>query len=292
MGAPTVEYKQVHSPSPRIRGNTQGLSANVRYSVAWGDAFTFANQVLGLIDGRPWHWPASPNMRATEANIEPVGVKNAPDSGGSVPGTYYQKAFVDVTFNSIVRGIPQTGTDEQPPANQFDPSNPVEMASFSVQYGVEPIKLPAGCLKWTATDATGAAQSVPASLAAPGSGSDYAMTPTFNLNVVMHNCLLIDASTLTYKIGKVNDRATFSICDPETLLLNGVSTNRREMSNGQPIIDVTLNYRWKKIGWNVAMGMDGNLYRYGPKSGGVVYMVSDISPNKVILPATRWRPGI
>lgn len=292
MGTPTVAYKQVVNPSPRVRGSLSGLSATVRYRVSWADAFTFTNQVLGLLDGSPWHWPASPNMRATEANIEPIAVKNAPEADGSTPGTFYKHAFVDVTFNSIVVGIPQTGIAEQPPANQFDPANPIEMSSFQVQYGVEPIKLPAGSLEWRALKADYTAQTVPSNVPLPGSGSDYSMSPTFNLNLTMHNCMQIDAATLTDKMGKVNDATVFSICPVETLLLQGATTSRREMSNGQPIIDITLNYKWKKIGWNVCMAMDGNLYRYGPKTGGTVYERADISPLSVVKPATRWRPGI
>jgi hypothetical protein len=292
MGVPTVQYKQVHSPSPRIKGSLQGLSATVRYRVAWADAFTFTNQVLGLVDGSPWHWPASPNMRATEANIEPVAVKASPEADGSTPGTYYRHAFVDVTFNSVVQGIPQTGITEQPPANQFDPSNPIEMSSYQIQYGVEPIKLPAGSLSWMALKADLSPQDVPANVPLPGGGSDYMMVPTFNLNLTMHNCLQLDSSTLVSKLGKINDSKVFSICDVETLLLQGITTNRREMSSGQPIIDATLNYKWRQVGWNMAMGMDGNLYRYGSKSTGAIYKRESISPLDVIKPATRWRPGI
>lgn len=291
MGTPSVAYKQAHNPAPKIKGSLQGLQSTVRYRVEWADAFTFANEVLGLLDGKPWKWPASPNMRATEANIEPVALKSTPDAGGSTPGSYYRYAFVDVTFSSITNNLPMTGTSEQPIANQFDPANPIEMSSFQVQYAAEMIKIPSGAIKWAATDNTGAAQSVPGTIRPPSSGSDYIRSPTFNLAITLHNCLSLDASVIKNKIGRVNDATMFSICTPETVLLDGVSSSRRQMSNGLSIIDITLNYKWKKVGWNYAMADNGTLYRYVDQGGNPVYSKTDIAPLTVISPSLRWRPG-
>lgn len=288
MGAPTVPYKQAASPSPRITANLQGLSSNVRYKVDWADAFTFVNSALGLLDGAPWAWPASPNMRATSANIEPVG--HISRGGiGSAPGEYYESAFVDVTFSSTVATPPGVAY-EQPVATQFDPANPIEMSSFQVQYAAEMIKIPSGAVKWATTTASGAAQSVPADLPQPSSGSDFIRAPTFNLSLTLHNCRYVNSGMFSDRIGKVNI-ATMWGCGAETVLFDGVSTSRREMSDGTAILDVTLVYKWKKSGWNVAMARNGQLYRYTDLSNTPIYWRTDISPLTIIPPSSRWSPS-
>lgn len=291
MGEPTVKYKQAHNPSPRIKGSLQGLQSTVRYIVAWADAFTFVNDALGLLDGAPWKWPASPNMRATEANIEPVGVKTGASGGGSAPGTYYDKAYVDVTFSSITANLAMTGTSEQPVANQFDPANPIEMSSFQIQYAAEAIKLPNGTLKWAASTNTGANQIVPATVRDPESGAAYMRVPTFNLSVTLHNCLYVQASNFADKIGKVNNATIFGNCEPETVLFDGVNTTRRAMSDGTAILDVALNYKWRKNGWNTAMSSAGTMLQYCKAADNkLIYERADILPLSIILPSQRWKP--
>lgn len=289
MGAPSVSYKQVVNPSPKVSGTLNGLQSTVRYIVSWADAFSFANDVLGLNDGKPWNWPASPNMRAVEAKIDPVGIKPTPDAGGSVPGTFYSKAYVDVTFASVTRSIPQSGTIDQPIADQFDPANPIEMSSYRVNYGVEMIKIPNGSLKWATTKADGTAQTLDADLRIPEAGGLYMRCPTFNLEFTLHNCLQLTPTNIISKVGKVNDVATFG-CDPETLLFDGISSSRREMSNGLAIIDITLSYKWKSVGWNVAMSSKGTLLRYAANDNSFIYKRTTIAPLDIILPAQRWKP--
>jgi len=79
-------------------------------------------------------------------------------------------------------------------------------------------------------------------------------------------------------------------CYAETVLLDGISTSTRSLSNGIAIVDVTLNYKWQKIGWNVAMGSNGEIYRYTKQSGALIYETANINPASVILPAQRWTP--
>jgi hypothetical protein len=79
-------------------------------------------------------------------------------------------------------------------------------------------------------------------------------------------------------------------CEPESVLLDGVSSTQRSLSNGIVILDVTLNYKWQKTGWNVAMSSNGELYRYVKQNGLTVYSTGDINPASVILPSQRWRP--
>jgi hypothetical protein len=288
MSAPTVPYKQAASPSPRISANLQGLSANVRYKVDWADAFEFVNSALGLLDGVPWAWPASPNMRATSANIEPVG--HISRGGiGSAPGEYYESAFVDVTFSSIVSTPPGVAY-EQPAATQFDPSDPIEMSSFQVQYAAEMIKVPSGAVKWATAEADGTAQYVPADMPQPSSGSDFIRAPTFNLSLTLHNCLYANSSMFQDRVGKVNISTMWG-CKPETVLFDGVSTSRREMSSGLSILDITLNYKWKKSGWNVAMARNGKLYRYTDLTNTPIYWRTDIKPLTIVPPSSRWFPG-
>jgi len=298
MGTPTVSFKQLHSPSPRVSASPQGLTAVVKYNVAWEDAFTFVNEILGILDGQPWIWPASPNMRAYNADIEPVGVRadvagqSKPISYGSSPGEYYERALVTVTFGSqaSLTTMPFESTINLPPSTQFDQNNPVEMSSYQVTFATEMIKLPAGSLKWSSSKADLTPQTIPAGVSNPESGAAYMRVPTFDLNMTLHNCLYVDFTIVNQKIGKVNDVTMFSILEPETLLFNGMSTQRREMSDGTLILDVTLNYKWRSIGWNVAFGSDGNLYRYIRTGSTLVYEEEDINPTAILPPAVRWKP--
>lgn len=217
MGAPSVPYLQLASPSPRIGASPQGLSAVVRYRMEWEDAFVFVNEVLGILDGDPWIWPASPNMRAYNAEIEPVGVDDTPgtstaiSSYGSSPGEFYEMALVSVTFGSqsVLATQPYDGIVALPPASQFDPANPVEMSSYQVTYGTEMIRVPGGALKWSGFKADGSVQVVPTDVRPPDAGSAYYRVPTFDLNMTLHNCLYVDYAIVRDKIGKVNDAVLF-----------------------------------------------------------------------------------
>lgn len=301
MGAPTVEYKQSASPPPRVTANPQGLTAVVRYRVKWEDAFKFVNDVMGILDGSPWQWPSSPNMRAYNAEIEPIGVrqdiaaqaKPANTSYGSSPGEFYEYALVTVTFGSqaVLATMPFTGdTISIPPADKFDQTSPIEMSSYQVTYGTEMIKIPGGALKWSGFKADGTVQVVPVGVRPPDSGSAYYRVPTFDLNLVMHNCIYVDYSIVRNKIGKVNDGVLFTNCAIETLLLNGLQTSRREMSDGVAILDVTLNYKWRSVGWNVTLGSDGVFYDYTRSNSDRNYPTDAIGPLDVIPPPTRWKP--
>jgi hypothetical protein len=298
MGAPSVEFKQT-ATAPRISASPQGLTAVVKYRVAWEDAFTFTNEIMGILDGQPWQWPSSPNMRAYNADIEPIGlVQNVANqtkspSYGSSPGEFYEFAIVTVTFGSqaVLATMPFTGdTINIPPADQFDPANPIEMSSYQVTYGTEMIKIPGGALKWSGFKADGSVQVVPADVRPPDSGSAYYRVPTFDLNLTMHNYLRVDYSVVRDKIGKLNDTVTFTNCDIETLLLNGLQTTRREMSDGVAILDVTLNYKWRSIGWNVTLGNDGEFYDYVRTTDDRVYPTTDIRPFAVLPTVNRWKP--
>lgn len=298
MGVPSVPYLQLANPSPRIAASPQGLNTVIRYRTAWSDAFVFVNEVLGILDGDPWQWPASPNMRAYNAEIEPVGVNESPgtstaiSSYGSSPGEFYESALITVTFGSqsVLATQPYDSVAALPPASQFDPANPVEMSSYQVTYGTEMIRVPGGSLAWSANDADGGAQTVPATVRPPDAGSSYYRVPTFDLNMTLHNCLSVDYSIVRDKIGKVNNQVQFTNCNRETLLLNGLSTSRREMSDGTLILDVTLNYKWKSIGWNVTLGTNGVFYRYVKTAGTPIYPETDINPTTILPSTVRWKP--
>lgn len=298
MGAPSVAYKISYTSPPRYSGSrANGLSAQVRYKVNWADAFTFVNDVLGAVDGAPWAFPASPNLRATEAVINPIGVKSGgagDGTTGTVPGQYFEKAHIDVTFNSQAAqvGGMDTGFTENIPALQFDQANPIEMSSFQIQYSAQMIKIPGGALKWDGFDADGGLQPVPSYVKDPGSsGAEYIRKPAFNLNITLHNCLYVNEANFSGKVGCVNDTTIFGTCKPETVLFDGATTSHRSLSNGKAIIDVTLNYKWQKVGWNVAMASDGEIYHYVTKNSNLVYKRANINPASVIPPSQRWFPN-
>jgi hypothetical protein len=304
MGVPTVKFAQQPNPAPKITASPQGLTSVVRYRMAWTDAFTFVNEILGILDGEPWKWPASPNMRAYNAEIEPIGVDQnvkqqlKPISYGSSPGEFYEYALVTVTFGSQatlatmpyspngITGIPV----DVPPADQFDPETPVEMSSYQVTYGTEMIKIPGGALEWSTQKSDGSPQTIPAGVRPPDAGSVYFRVPTFDLNMVLHNCIKVDFVVVRERIGKVNSVKTLG-CERETLLFSGLNTQRREMSDGTGILDVTLNYKWRATSWNVALGTNGSFYRYVNRDGGnPIYQLADIDPRQILPKEVRWAP--
>ena len=87
-------------------------------------------------------------------------------------------------------------------------------------------------------------------------------------------------------------RQIFGNCEPETVLFDGVNTTRRAMSDGTAILDVTLNYKWRKNGWNTAMSSAGTMLQYCKAADNkLIYERADILPLSIILPSQRWRPG-
>lgn len=309
MGSPTVPYRQEHAPAPEISASAQGLQATIRFRVDWQDAFGFVNQVLGLLDGVPWAWPASPNMRAYEAKIRPVGLRkdvatqvanlplaNTPTSAahtyGSTPGQYYQYAHVDVTFGSQASlAMSASSGTASPPAHMFDQTVDIPMSTYQVTFAADYVKIPGGAIQWANTTNTGANQTVPANIGAPDAGGVYFRTPSFDMTMTLYNQIFVDYSQVQAKIGLVNQSTMFSFCAPETLLLSGVSTNRREMASGIVVIDCNLNYKWRKLGWNYCQGDNGTFYRYTAKATNApIYATADINPLSVIQPTWRWNP--
>lgn len=139
----TVPYK-VMPKGYRIRGNVRtGYRATVPYLVAWDDAFTFADQILGKTAApavgpitwiTPYLFPATAaRMYAQDFEIEPAGANGEVPipTGGLKPGEYFTHAKVTVLFETPE--MIQTVEDDPTSMSQLDPDNPITMCKQSVR---------------------------------------------------------------------------------------------------------------------------------------------------------------
>jgi hypothetical protein len=145
MGAPTVNY-EILADGYEVTAGEGGLRAIVPCIVAWEDAFTFADDVMGygtaVVVGPvsysiPWRFPGAPNakMYASGCRITPIGAKRdaLADGEGLRPGQYFTYAKVVVEFSTP----PFKQAPEDDPANlhQLDPDNPITYCEQSVESG-------------------------------------------------------------------------------------------------------------------------------------------------------------
>lgn len=143
MATITVDY-WVLTKGYEISGDVRsGYHATVPYLVAWADAFTFADEMLGHSQAftvgpvtyyLPYQFPASSAvLYAQRFRIEPCGYNGAPlgETQGLAPGDFFEWAKITVEFETP----PQTmqAQDDPQNLNQLDPANPITMCSQSVR---------------------------------------------------------------------------------------------------------------------------------------------------------------
>jgi hypothetical protein len=144
----TVPYK-VLAKGYSITGDARsGLKATVPYLLAWGDALTFAAEILTapsatVIGPVAWFAPLqfpvpiagqTKPLYAQRFSIVPEGASNsAVPTKGLAPGEFFTKAVVTVEFETPA--YPQTSGDDPNGFNQLDPSNPITACEQSVHIG-------------------------------------------------------------------------------------------------------------------------------------------------------------
>lgn len=121
-----------------------GYDATVPYLLPWGQAFAFADAVMGLSSSvtvgpitwkAPYRFPgATANLYAQRVRIKPCGNEGQPptgSTGGLTPGEYWSHAIVTVEF--ATPNQTQLSTDDPGNRNQLDPDNPITMCTQSVR---------------------------------------------------------------------------------------------------------------------------------------------------------------
>jgi len=138
----TFDYK-VQARGYRVTGDAAtGYRAVVPYLLPWGQAFNFADEIMGLSSastvgaityGAPYRFPdAVANLYAQSFEIEPVGASGATAADanhGLAPGEFFTHAIVRVTFQTP--SFAQQAAEQ--PLHQLDPSNPLTVCRQSVR---------------------------------------------------------------------------------------------------------------------------------------------------------------
>lgn len=256
MATITVPYK-VMARGYRVSGDVRsGLKAVVPYYVAWADAFTFAQQVIGgatvVRAGSGWHvtWTApyqfpavSRPLYAQRFDIEPCGANGTSIGAtkGLAPGEYWDHAIVRVEFESP-SAVQQIG-DDPGGANQLDPSNPITACEQSVKMAGKMQTLKAGSYLYQSGN--------------PVIG-DFAV-PMCDTKLVLKfpRVPFLPYQVLRPYINTVNNAALFGNAKGQ-LLLEGADTVYTPMADGSYGQAVTLEFAENAIGdWNSIAKPDG-----------------------------------
>lgn len=138
MPAPTVPYK-VLADGYKITGGVKSpLRAVASYLVAWSDAFTFIQDVMGsrtgatvgpITNNPPWQFEPSPNLFAWDFDCEPCGVDGEILTGkkGLAPGEFWTHAKITLTFE-----VPEFNPLGET-TWQLDPTNPLTYCKVQIQ---------------------------------------------------------------------------------------------------------------------------------------------------------------
>lgn len=121
-----------------------GYHATVPYFMGWGDAFTFADELMGLTSAStvgavtwrlPHRYPGIPaDIYAQRFRIQPCGADaTLPITNkGLIAGEFYSHAIVTAEYGSLEQSMP-TQSDDPQGLQQLDPANPITMCEQSVQ---------------------------------------------------------------------------------------------------------------------------------------------------------------
>lgn len=256
MPAPSVPYK-VMPQGLTVRGSRdRGYSATVPCLVAWSDAFTFVDDIMGATAGSalppawtlPWVFPNAGNARlyAQDFEIRPCGSDGQPEPAhkGLVPGEYFTHAVISVQF-----GTPDFVQDQatEDPANafQFDAADPVTLCTQTVRMSGKMVTRKSGSYVWDSdgTDVKG----------------DFA-TPETETQLVLTfpRIPYLPWSQVRPYVGKVNLTTIFG-CAKGTLLFEGTDIDFEPQSNGTYGMkaQVMLSYQHDGRDWNELPRPDG-----------------------------------
>lgn len=256
MPAPTVPYKMM----PRgftIRGSRErGYSATVPCLVAWSDAFTFADDIMGATAGStmpptwvfPWAFPNSGTARlyAQDFEIRPCGSDGQPEptNKGLLPGEFFTHAIVNVQF-ATPELIQNQATEDPAGAFQFDSGDPVTLCTQTVRMNGKMVTRKSGSYIWDddGTDVKG----------------DFAVPETeTQLVLTFPRIPFLPWSLVRPFVGTTNLTPIFG-CPKGSLLFEGTDIEFSPQSNGTygTKAQVVLAYQHNGRDWNELQKPDG-----------------------------------
>lgn len=147
MGAPSVDY-EMFVDGYKITSGTNGFRAQASFLVAWADAYTFHDDIMGFATATvvgpvtyntPWQFPGSTSARlyASSCEISPFGLAGgaAPITlaKGMKPSEFWSHVRFDVTFETP--SYAHSAADDPGNRNQVDPTNPIYHCEQSIRIG-------------------------------------------------------------------------------------------------------------------------------------------------------------
>lgn len=240
-----------------------GPTAEVRFSVAWGDRFEFVGATKGTATGGagaivrtvPAAYPPSPNLFAMTCRIEPLGKLRRDDDGWAD----YDRAIVTVGFSTPRWDFtPNSGND---PSGQ-----PWTTTTFDM--GGEFLTLPLSAYKFAGGK----------TLTAPVGR----VLPQIAISYKRHWVPYLPVAEVFNLIGKLNadpvDLGNF-VCPPETLLFLGAPNQRDADTAGNVVQQVDYKLMFRPISWNKFLHPDGTSgFQYlADGNGDHVYELGDFT---------------
>lgn len=257
----TVDYKQLPNDYEEGMGS-DGLYARRAYLTAWGDRFTFVNNVLGVsgmkaagtgwqIQNIPYRYPLSPNLFARNARISPAN-----EQGFSVDGptgaimTAAQKeisfewARIDVEFRTPNWNY----TSDQDPfnLNTFGTS-PEEQAALlwaqqEIDQAAEWVQIPSSSSYWVSNNA-----------GLQGQQTNIPMSRRVNvvtMNLGFERFPYLPVNWLTNYNDTLN-RNTFLNQAPGTVMFCGAKTRREFNADGSVAQKLWFTFKCRpQASWN------------------------------------------
>lgn len=246
MGVPTVPF-QVLSKGYTVRGSMRdGYKATVPFLVAWADAFTFVDQVMGATEPvdlghvrlrLPWVFPAAAPARlyAQEFDVEPCGQKGEPLAPylGLRPGEFFSHARVTVQFETPA--LSNSFLDDPRGFQQLDPENPLTLCEQSLRMGGK-LRTRRGS-GYVFTDG----KALQGDVAVPEKEARLVLT--------FPRVPFLPWAIVQTFIGRLNDRPVLG-CDTGTLIFEGADSRFTATTQGLQGQQLTLEFTWQEHDWN------------------------------------------
>lgn len=252
-----IQFEELEG-SPRIRGDSQGITAVRMFRVDWGDYTAFVGELAGLyrniagsiVFDRPLPFPGgNTDLLVDEVEVEPFD--------GSNP--------IGTSILSLTQGLPSysngakvTATYRQRFDNNSSSSNPSlpdgTYLTYESEEGVEYMTVPGNYFKWSSDN-----------VKLPDTVNPGIQIPVTHHKLTWHNVLSIPETAMTNCKGHVND-ATFYGKPTETMLLTGIQKSTAfAFNNNQTVWRVTYTFSEKNMGtvaspkgWNCFFRYDAN----------------------------------
>lgn len=268
MPTPTVPYSLMVNPPPTLASGDHGPTVTANFKIAWSDAFSFYDSILGYRTGssyggpttisEPWRWPPNPKLIAMSCKITPITIPKNPTPGtnqGLAAGEFFSDAKAEVVFGTAGPSGGGAGNyseiDDPMSFMQFDPGNPITLCTCDVDYSVQFENYDGGFFRWSNIDG----------------GSEAGKDVPFRVGK-----RLVRAKLLAYfpqvpylpwqkikpYLGCVNWQSVFG-AGVGQVMFDGFATKNEVTSAGVRNKGVTLAFQYSSRDWNKFMQKSGNV---------------------------------